>query len=229
MDAAGIGRVAANTTLAARARGNDPPFSFSTSGSKNGTPAASPMDSSPVLSPSPVPATGSARLALSPLAIAGIIVILGVDLLEDTCRIDDPIGAVPVHGICGIWGTLSLGFFACGKYAAGGSAPDITPDTSTVLTGLFYPGGTWRVLAAQFIGSAIITSTTLVVSLIVMYAVNLTGTLRISPEAELDGLDLHEHGISAYPEYVISALSAPRGITKRDPVDSLPPSPTSKK
>jgi Amt family ammonium transporter len=46
--------------------------------------------------------------------IAGVVVVAGVDLLE-WLRIDDPIGAVPVHGICGIWGTLSLGFFACGK------------------------------------------------------------------------------------------------------------------
>ena len=53
--------------------------------------------------------------------IAGVIVVLGVELLE-WLRIDDPIGAVPVHGICGIWGTLSLGLFACGKYGATGPA-----------------------------------------------------------------------------------------------------------
>jgi Amt family ammonium transporter len=69
-------------------------------------------------------------------------------------------------------------------------------------------------LKAQFIGSAIITLATFGVSLAVMYAVNLTGTLRVSEEGELYGLDLHEHGISAYPEYVISSLAAPSGMPK---------------
>ena len=55
---------------------------------------------------------------------------------------------------------------------------------------------------------------TFAVSLAVMYAVNLTGTLRVSEEGELYGLDLHEHGISAYPEYVVSSLAAPAGIPK---------------
>ena len=69
--------------------------------------------------------------------IAGVIVIMAVDLLE-YLRIDDPIGAVPVHGMCGIWGTLSLGFFACGQYGATGP---LGPDNSAPLTGLFYGGG----------------------------------------------------------------------------------------
>ena len=61
-------------------------------------------------------------------------------------------------------------------------------------------------------GSAIITCATFGVALALMYAVNLTGTLRVSAEGELYGLDLHEHGISAYPEYVISSLAASSGI-----------------
>ncbi len=136
---------------------------------------------------------------------------LGVELLE-YLRIDDPIGAVPVHGICGIWGTLSLGLFACGQYSAVGS-DKISPDMTTKLTGLFYGGGT-QVLIAQLIGSAIITGATFGVSMIVMLAVNATGTLRISKEGELHGMDLHEHGISAYPEYVISSIAAPAGLPR---------------
>ena len=84
--------------------------------------------------------------------IAGVIVVLGVELLE-WLRIDDPIGAVPVHGLCGIWGTLSLGLFACGQYGATGP---ISPDNSAPLRGLFYGGGL-QVLKAQIIGSACIT------------------------------------------------------------------------
>jgi Amt family ammonium transporter len=145
--------------------------------------------------------------------IAGVLVILGVDLLE-YLRIDDPIGAVPVHGFCGIWGTLSLGLFASGQFGATGP---FAPDNSAPLKGLFYGGGT-QVLVAQAIGSACITLATFAVAMVVMLAVNATGTLRLPAEAELYGMDLHEHGISAYPEYVITALGAPKGL----PTHQLP-------
>ena len=80
------------------------------------------------------------------------------------------------------------------------------------LKGLFYGGGT-QVLIAQAIGSAIITVSTFVVALVLMYAVNAMGLLRVSEEGEKEGLDLHEHGISAYPEYVISAMASPAAMT----------------
>src|SRR5262249_35546048 len=99
--------------------------------------------------------------------IAGVIVVVGVELLE-YLRIDDPIGAVPVHGICGIWGTLSLGLFACGLYGATGPTG---PDNSAPLTGLFYGGGL-TLLTAQAIGSAFTTIATFSISLVVMLAVN---------------------------------------------------------
>jgi len=129
-----------------------------------------------------------------------------VELLE-WLRIDDPIGAVPVHGVCGIWGTLSLGLFASGQFGATGPTG---PDNSAPLTGLFYGGG-MKLLEAQFIGSAIITVSTFAVSMVLMYAVNAMGVLRVEREGELYGLDLFEHGISAYPEYVITALGSPSG------------------
>src|SRR5262249_38653021 len=124
-------------------------------------------------------------------------------------RIDDPIGAVPVHGMCGIWGTLSLGLFAAGMYGATGPTG---PDNSAPLTGLFYGGG-FTLLTAQAIGRGITTFATLGVSLVLMYAVHLMGYLRVSEEGELYGLDLHEHGISAYPEYVISTMHRPAGMS----------------
>jgi Amt family ammonium transporter len=67
---------------------------------------------------------------------------------------------------------------------------------------------------AQAIGSACITLATFGVAMIVMLAVNALGMLRLSEEAELYGMDLHEHGISAYPEYVLSSLGAPGGMSK---------------
>jgi len=207
MDFVGIGRVATNTTLAACAAGLTSIFygylrtrKWDASYTTNGFLAGLVAITCPCYWVSP---TGSVMLG----GIAGVLVILGVDLLE-WLRIDDPIGAVPVHGMCGIWGTLSLGLFASGQYGATGP---LAPDNSAPLTGLFYGGGL-SLLKAQLIGSACVTLATFGVAMAVMLAVNATGTLRLPREAELYGMDLHEHGISAYPEYVISALGAPSGM-----------------
>ncbi len=207
MDFGGIGRVAANTTLAACAAGLTSMFyaylsskkwdvSFTTNGFLAGLVAIT----CPCYWVSP---TGAILLG----GVAGVLVVIGVEVLE-WLRIDDPIGAVPVHGFCGIWGTLSLGFFACGQYGATGP---FAPDNSAPLKGLFYGGG-FTLLEAQFIGSAIITVATFGVAYAVMYVVNSFGLLRVSPEGEAYGLDLHEHGISAYPEYLISSLGRPGGM-----------------
>jgi Amt family ammonium transporter len=207
MDFEGIGRVATNTTLAACAAGLTAMAvayfkqkTWDVSFTVNGFLAGLVAITCPCYWVSPA---GAILLG----AIAGVIVVIAVDLLE-RLRIDDPIGAVPVHGICGIWGTISLGLFACGKY---GSTGPLAADNSAPLKGLFYGGGT-TVLAAQLIGSAIITTATFSVAMAVMYLVNATGLLRVSPEGETLGLDLHEHGISAYPEYVISSVASPAAM-----------------
>src|SRR5579859_604325 len=209
MDFAGIGRVATNTTLAACAAGLTAMMYAYTLSKKwdvgftvNGFLAGLVAITCPCYWVSP---TGSILLG----GVAGVIVVGGVELLE-WLRIDDPIGAVPVHGFCGIWGTLSLGLFASGEFGATGA---FAADNSAPLKGLFYGGG-FQVLIAQALGSFIITVSTFAVAMALMYLVNLTGTLRVSEEGELYGLDLHEHGISAYPEYVISSLAAPAGMPK---------------
>ena len=207
MDFVGIGRVATNTTLAACAGGLMAMFaawipnrkwdvSFTTNGFLAGLVAIT----CPCYWVSP---TGAVLLG----AVAGVLVYLGVELLE-YLRIDDPIGAVPVHGFCGIWGTLSLGLFASGEFGATGN---FGPDNSAPLKGLFYGGGT-QLLVAQLIGSAITCLATFGISLVVMYALNSVKLLRVSREGELEGLDLHEHGISAYPEYVISSVVTPAAM-----------------
>jgi ammonium transporter, Amt family len=216
MDFAGIGRVAANTTLAACAAGLTAMMyayfltkKWDVGFTVNGFLAGLVAITCPCYWVSP---TGAIALG----GVAGVVVCAGVQLLE-WLRIDDPIGAVPVHGICGIWGTLSLGLFASGQYGASGPTG---ADNSAPLAGLFYHGG-FTLLKAQFIGSAIITLSTFGVAMVLMYLVNLTGTLRVSAEGELYGIDLHEHGISAYPEYVISSLAAtsgtPRGLSVPEP------------
>ena len=151
-------------------------------------------------------------------AVAGVIVVLGVEALE-WLRIDDPIGAVPVHGINGIWGTISLGLFAVGKYGATGP---FAADNTAPLKGLLYGGGT-NLLLAQLVGSAIITVTTFSVAMVLMKAVNATGTLRVSEEGEVHGLDLHEHGIPAYPEYVITAMGRPSGMAGASAYEAAAP------
>jgi Amt family ammonium transporter len=206
MDFEGIGRIATNTTLAACAAGLGAMFfaypktrTWDVSFTVNGFLAGLVAITCPCYWVSP---TGAIALG----GIAGVIVVLGVDLLE-YLRIDDPIGAVPVHGICGIWGTLSLGLFASGQF---GSTGPMAADNSAPLTGLFYGGG-FTVLTAQMIGSAAIVSATFVTTMVMMYAIHAFGLLRVSPEGELQGLDLHEHGVPAYPEYALHASAAPQG------------------
>lgn len=212
MDFVGIGRVATNTTLAACAAGLTSIFygylkmkKWDASYTTNGFLAGLVAITCPCYWVSP---TGAVLLG----GVAGVVVIMGVDLLE-YLRIDDPIGAVPVHGICGIWGTISLGLFASGQY---GSTGPLGPDNSAPLKGLFYGGGT-QVLKAQMIGSVCITLATFGVAMVVMLIVNAMGMLRLPAEMETYGMDLHEHGISAYPEYVISALGAPGGMSQQLP------------
>ena len=214
MDFAGTARVAANTTLAACGGGMTAVYfmyfrtkKWDAAAITNGFLAGLVGITAPCYWVSPF---GAVCIGM----IAGIIVILGVDLLEHL-RIDDPIGAWPVHGLCGVWGTLAIGLFASGEYAAAGASnagvPTIVQNSADSLRGLFYGGGT-TVLIAQCVGSAIVCGATFAVAMTIFYALNAVKLLRISKEGELEGMDLHEHGISAYPEYVISALAAPSGM-----------------
>jgi ammonium transporter, Amt family len=214
MDFGGIGRVAANTTLAACAGGMVAIFigymrtkTWDAGLITNGFLAGLVAITCPCYWVSP---TGAVALG----GIAGGFVIAGIELLE-FLRIDDPIGAWPVHGLCGIWGTLSLGLFASGEYSAAGSSatqiPSVVAKSSDALTGLLYGGGT-KVLMAQCIGSAVVCLSTFAAAMLVFGALNAVKMLRVSKEGEQQGLDIHEHGISAYPEYVISALAAPTGM-----------------
>ena len=108
--------------------------------------------------------------------IAGVVVVLGVELLE-YLRIDDPIGAWPVHGLCGIWGTLSLGLFATGQWAASSATGPVTEDG---VKGLFYGGG-GKQLLAQCIGSASICVATFAIAFIMFKVIDAVGILRLRP------------------------------------------------
>jgi Amt family ammonium transporter len=195
MDAEGTGRVAANTTLAACSGGLAaillayPRFKVWDCGlTVNGFLAGLVAITCPCYWVSP-----SGALWIG--AIAGVVCIYGLELVE-WLRVDDPVGAVTVHGLCGIWGTLSLGLFATGEF---GAPSAIGADVSTTVRGLFYGGGVNQ-LVAQIIGSTCITVATFLASMLLMYIVKQTGTLRVSEAGELEGLDLHEHGGPAYPD-----------------------------
>jgi Amt family ammonium transporter len=192
LDFGGIGRVATNTTLAACAGGLVAMFWVYPRSKKydlgmacNGLLGGLVAITCPCYWVSPF---GAVLIG----AVAGIVVPVGVDLLE-RWRIDDPIGAVAVHGFAGIWGTLSLGLFATGF----GVPTADGADRSTLIRGLFYGGG-WNQLKAQFVGSLTCVIVVTAIALIVMYVVKHTVGLRISKEGELEGLDLHEHGTPAY-------------------------------
>jgi Amt family ammonium transporter len=225
LDVQGIARVSFNTTMAACSAGLTALFiafartykwdlGFTTNGFLAGLVAIT----CPCYWVSP---TGAFFIGI----VAGFVVVYATDLLE-FLRIDDPIGAVPVHMFGGIWGTLSLGLFATGQYGLPGP---MGADTSNVVKGLFYGGGTTQ-LIAQAIGSFSITAATLVAAFVLMYAVKATGTLRVSKAGELEGLDLHEHGMLAYPEYVIHGYSPTPQHVQPTAAETMPaalPSPSS--
>ncbi len=137
-------------------------------------------------------------------AIAGPVVVLGCDLLEKL-KIDDPVGAVPVHLINGVWGTLAVGLFA-----------SIEGNTGTL--GLFYGGG-MTLLIAQFVGVAAIGLWTVGLSGAMFYILKATVGLRVSKEEEELGLDIGEHGSVAYPDF--QQMPEPTGATAAAPAGAV--------
>ena len=130
-------------------------------------------------------------------AVAGLLVVFGVWLLDFKLHIDDPVGAVAVHMMNGIWGTLATGLFATT------TAPD-----NDSLVGLFYGGG-FKLLGIQFIGFAAVAAWTVVMMIIVFSIIKAIFGLRVSEEEELEGLDSTEHGLaSAYSGFSIVDMSS---------------------
>ena len=124
--------------------------------------------------------------------IAGIVVVLGVYGFEKL-GVDDPVGAVSVHGLNGIWGLISVGLFAdatYGNYAT----------TEPFPRGLFYGGGTGQ-LIAQVIGAATAAIWEFGLGFILFKTMDVIFGIRVSPEEELKGLDIPEHGTPAYPNF----------------------------
>jgi Amt family ammonium transporter len=134
-------------------------------------------------------------------AIAGVLVCVSVFFIEGTLKIDDPVGAVSVHGVNGAWGVVALGLFADGTYGDGWNG------VAGTVKGLFYGDGSQ--LVAQLVGTA----TCIVFVFVSFYAFfKVVGKVignRVSAETELLGLDMPEMGALAYPEFsMTSAVSS---------------------
>jgi Amt family ammonium transporter len=111
-------------------------------------------------------------------------------------KIDDPVGAISVHGTCGLWGVLSVGLFADGKSNYGGAWNGVNGS----VTGLFY--GDASQLVAQLIGIATLIGFVFTFSFLLNWGLDALMGQRVSAEAEVEGLDIPEMGALGYPEFV---------------------------
>ena len=136
-------------------------------------------------------------------AVAGLLVCFGVWFLDYKLHIDDPVGAVAVHMMNGIWGTLAVGLFATDT-APGYGIADANGNT---LVGLFYGGG-FKLLGLQALGVVTVAAWAAVTITIVFLAIKAIFGLRVSEEEEITGLDATEHGLpSAYAGFAIMDVS----------------------
>lgn len=128
-------------------------------------------------------------------AVAGVLVVVGVEFFDNVAKIDDPVGAVSVHMINGMWGTIAVGLFSNGGDGVG--------------VGLFYGGG-FTQLGVQLLGIVSVSAYVLIVMFIIFKLIDKTIGLRVPAEVEIDGLDIHEHGlVSAYAGFAISDVANP--------------------
>jgi Amt family ammonium transporter len=123
--------------------------------------------------------------------IAGLVTVTSVIMLEQRFRIDDPVGAISVHGACGIWGALALGIFADGSYGDGWNG------VAGGVRGLIYGDG--GQFAAQLIGVAVNAIVIFGIAFAFFFIIDQTIGNRVPPEIEWTGLDALEMGTDAYP------------------------------
>ena len=134
--------------------------------------------------------------------IAGVLVCLSVEFVDKVLKVDDPVGAISVHGTNGLWGVISVGLFADGKSNYGGSWNGVTGS----VTGLFY--GDASQLVAQLIGVVTLVGFVFTFSFVVNLIIDALVGQRVSAKAEVEGLDLPEMGQLGYPEFELKARTA---------------------
>jgi ammonium transporter, Amt family len=131
--------------------------------------------------------------------IAGVLVCVSVEFVERKMKVDDPVGAISVHGANGLWGVIAVGLFADGKSNYGGSWNGVNGS----VTGLFY--GDAGQLAAQLIGVSALLGVVFVATFVLNLGVDALVGQRVSAKAELEGLDLPEMGALGYPEFELKS------------------------
>lgn len=146
--------------------------------------------------------------------VSGILIILFVPFF-DKIHIDDPVGAVSVHGVCGIWGGLAVGLFA---------NPEIIAANEVATgSGLFYGGGVSQ-LGIQCLGIISILAWTAVCSFVMFAIIKHTIGIRVSADDELEGLDISEHGlVSAYADFVPTVPAVASETTEHIDLGELSP------
>ena len=128
--------------------------------------------------------------------VAGVLVCVSVSFVENVLKVDDPVGAISVHGTNGLWGVLAVGLFADGTSNYGGSWNGVTGS----VTGLFY--GDASQLAAQLVGISTLMGVIFTLSFAINMVLEYVIGHRVSAESELNGLDIPEMGQLGYPEFV---------------------------
>ncbi len=127
-------------------------------------------------------------------AMAGVIVVLSVEFIDKVLKIDDPVGAISVHGVNGAFGTLAVGLFAEAKFATIAGFGEVN--------GLFFGGG-FKQLSIQLTGVLSVAAWVIVTCLIMFLAIKYSIGLRVKREEELKGLDIGEHGMESYSGFQI--------------------------
>ncbi len=129
--------------------------------------------------------------------IAGMVVYAGVMINENRLKLDDPVGAIAVHGYCGSWGLLSVGIFSVGM------GNGILADAAYAAAGAGLIYGEINQFLIQVAGMVLSIVWATVISFIIFKAIDLVIGLRVSEEEEIMGLDIMEHGVRAYPEFLL--------------------------
>jgi len=137
---------------------------------------------------------------------AGMLVCLSVEFVERVLRVDDPVGAISVHGTCGLWGVISVGLFADGTSNYGGSWNSVNGS----VRGLFY--GDPSQLVAQLIGCATLVGIIFTLSYVFNWIVDIVVGQRVGAATELQGLDIPEMGALGYPEFQLVTAGLGRSV-----------------
>jgi Amt family ammonium transporter len=135
-------------------------------------------------------------------AVAGVLVVWSV-FFFDKIKIDDPVGAISVHGVNGVWGLIAVGLFSDGTYGAGWNgvgAAEYLGKAGLGVTGLFYGDG--KQLLAQLVEAGVGIVWNVAVGGVAFYVLDKVVGNRVSAEVEIAGLDVPEMGIPGYPEFM---------------------------